>query len=68
MALFSWNETMIEYLKSQEPLDLQKAKRIAQDMGVSQFSVIAKAKHLKLKYLPVIKEPTKEKLHCLEVI
>lgn len=61
MSLYHWDEVMIERLKSMAPIDLHKAKKIAKEFGVTQFSVIAKTKHLNLPYIPEPKKPKRER-------
>ena len=50
---------MIAKLQDAAPLDLAKAKDLAADFGLSHRSVISKAKHLGLDYVPATKATAK---------
>jgi len=47
----NYTETMIAKIKSAQPLDLEKAKALASDFGLSHRSVISKAKSLGFEYI-----------------
>jgi len=61
MSLYHWDDVMIDRLKSMAPIDLQKAKKLAAEFGITQFSVIAKTKHLDLPYNPAPQKPKRER-------
>ena len=46
----NYTPAMIAKLQGAAPLNLAKAKALASDFGLSHRSVIAKAKHLKIRY------------------
>ena len=47
----NYTETMIAKLSAAQPLDLEKAKALASDFGLSHRSVISKAKSLGFDYI-----------------
>ena len=51
----NYTPAMIAKLQDAAPLDLAKAKNLAADFGLSHRSVISKAKHLGLDYVPATK-------------
>lgn len=56
----TYTKTMIDTLEKAQPLNLEKAKDLAGDFGVSYRSIIAKAKQLGLEYQnaqPAAKRP-----------
>ena len=56
----NYTPAMIAKLQAAAPLDLAKAKALASDFGnVSHRSVISKAKHLGLDYVPATKAAKK---------
>ena len=55
----NYTPAMIAKLQDAAPLDLAKAKDLAANFGLSHRSVISKAKHLGLDYIPAIKGAAK---------
>ena len=55
----NYTPAMIAKLQAASPLDLAKAKDLAADFGLSHRSVISKAKHLGLDYVPATKAAKK---------
>ena len=55
----NYTPAMIAKLQDAAPLDLAKAKDLAADFGLSHRSVISKAKHLGLDYVPATKAAKK---------
>ena len=56
----NYTPAMIAKIQAASPLDLAKAKALASDFGnVSHRSVISKAKHLGLDYVPATKATAK---------
>ena len=47
----NYTENMIAKISAAQPLDLEKAKALASDFGLSHRSVISKAKSLGLDYI-----------------
>jgi hypothetical protein len=50
-TMSNYTETMIAKISAAQPLDLEKAKALASDFGLSHRSVISKAKSLGLDYI-----------------
>ena len=55
----NYTPAMIAKLQDAAPLNLDVAKDLAADFGLSHRSVIAKAKHLGLDYVPATKAAAK---------
>lgn len=56
----AYTDTQISKLRAAAPLNLEKAKTLAAEMGVSHRSIISKAKSLGLEYIklaPAAKKP-----------
>ena len=70
-TMSNYTETMIAKISAAQPLDLEKAKALASDFGLSHRSVISKAKSLGFEYISQPKRvaskrtgPTKADLLC----
>ena len=50
-TMSNYTEQMIAKISAAQPLDLEKAKALASDFGLSHRSVISKAKSLGLDYI-----------------
>ena len=53
----NYTETMIAKIKAAAPLNIETAKELASDFGVSHRSVISKAKHLGVEYVKAQRAP-----------
>jgi hypothetical protein len=70
ILLMAYTDKMIALIEKAQPLNLEKAKVLASDMGVSYRSIISKAKQMGFEYVakaPATKkaksnEPTKAEL------
>ena len=47
---------MIEQIKAAAPLNIEKARELAAEFGLSHRSVISKAKHLDVEYTPAVRK------------
>jgi len=52
----NYTPKMIEQIKAAAPLNIEKARALAADFGLSHRSVISKAKHLDVEYTPAIRK------------
>lgn len=51
----TYTESMLATMQDSQPLNLEKAKKLADDFGLPYRSVISKAKQLGLEYIKVSK-------------
>lgn len=53
----NYTDSMIAKIKAAAPLNIETAKELASDFGVSHRSVISKAKHLGVEYVKAQRAP-----------
>ena len=52
----NYTTKMIEQIKAAAPLNIEKARELAAEFGLSHRSVISKAKHLDVEYTPAVRK------------
>ena len=55
-VMSNYTPKMIEQIKAAAPLNIEKARALAADFGLSHRSVISKAKHLDVEYTPAVRK------------
>ena len=53
----NYTDSMVAKIKAAAPLNIETAKQLASDFGVSHRSVISKAKHLGVEYVKAQRAP-----------
>ena len=52
----NYTDAMIARIKASAPLNIEKARELAAEFGLSHRSVISKAKHLDVEYTPAVRK------------
>tara|TARA_R100001129_G_scaffold77850_1_gene53045 strand:+ start:435 stop:812 length:378 start_codon:yes stop_codon:yes gene_type:complete len=55
-TMSNYTDAMIARIKASAPLNIEKARELAAEFGLSHRSVISKAKHLDVEYTPAVRK------------
>ena len=58
----NYTDSMVAKIKAAAPLNIETAKELASDFGVSHRSVISKAKHLGVEYVKAQRAPASKRV------
>tara|TARA_Y100000401_G_scaffold95992_1_gene82924 strand:- start:389 stop:718 length:330 start_codon:yes stop_codon:yes gene_type:complete len=55
-TMSNYTDAMVARIKAAAPLNIEKARELAAEFGLSHRSVISKAKHLDVEYTPAVRK------------